>query len=164
LHENPDKTEKNKQNTDTKNKKPYKNATRHRSKVGIIVLFVVFVIVAGFFVYRSIQDSYYNNNSLATIDEQRITVDEYKYYLNKAKGDRLLPTEIVNKIEEWNDKEVWSLVIDGKKTSDMLKEKALYLTAEYKVQLQKSQERDIRLVEDESILYEKTKYYNYYDR
>lgn len=118
-------------------------------KVFVFSLMCLIAICLMAYVIYTINDNSEYHKTVATVGDQRISLEEFNYFLKMARDNRLLPAEAIEKIYDWDDKKAWSLEVDGRKISDMLKESALDLASRYKVEVQKAREKEISLSEDD---------------
>lgn len=85
-----------------------------------------------------------DNDVVATVNGEKITVRQYQSFLQTAK------TEMENEAEQENIENFWETTeIDGKKAVDVAKEKALEAAVKNKVELLKAKEKGIELTSEE---------------
>lgn len=108
-------------------------------KYGIISLVGLLVVSIVLFVVLSSTPSY-----VAKVGNEKITVGEYKYFLNYSKSIMLSTAG-----EDVDPEAFWKTKIDGKNALDIAKEKALDLARDQKVLLMKAKEEDIKLTDEE---------------
>lgn len=104
------------------------------------VLFVLFILTIVFVSGCSFVN---DREVAATVNDEKITVSEFDFYLQTIKG------EMEQKAKQENVENFWETEIDGKKATEVAKEKALEAAVMNIVQLQKAKEMNISLDEED---------------
>jgi radical SAM protein with 4Fe4S-binding SPASM domain len=105
--------------------------------VGIAVIIVIAAAIAGF--------SNYSKSYVASVGKEKISVDEYKFFLEQEKNNML------NIAGNPDPETFWDTTITGgEKAIDIAKKKALENIRELKIQLMKTKEQKISLDKSET--------------
>lgn len=105
--------------------------------VGIAVIIVITAAIAGF--------SNYSKSYVASVGKEKISVDEYKFFLEQEKNNML------NIAGNPDPETFWDTTITGgEKAIDIAKKKALENIRELKIQLMKTKEQKISLDKSET--------------
>ena len=130
-----------------KNRKPEKNEkwnekekSRGYFKYGIIVIVLVIVAVAAVLIFTSS-----TNNYVAKVGDSKISVERYNFFLysEKAYMIRQYGQDFPDEDEFWNSQ------IEGEKTIETAKKRALENAKNLKIQMIEADQRDLELAEAE---------------
>lgn len=83
------------------------------------------------------------SRTIATVDGNNVTESEYKYYLEMVKS------EMLNENSDASGEDFWNSEIDGKKASEVAKERAMDELMRVEIAVVKAGEAGITLTEDE---------------
>ncbi|MDK2801624.1 MAG: foldase protein PrsA [Clostridiales bacterium] len=83
------------------------------------------------------------NKEVATVNGEKVTVEEYDFFLQTVKQ------QMEEEARQQNVENVWEQEIEGKKAVDVAKEKALEAVVKNEVQLLKAKELGLRLTEED---------------
>ncbi len=115
-----------------------KNKKNKKSIIIIASILVVLLAAVGWLVYINA------TNYVATTKGEKITTDEFKFFLGSTKVE-LEGSANVDKNSETALKEFWNTVIEGMNAKDYAKQKALDSAKEFKVQLIRAKEKGLKL-------------------
>ncbi|HOQ00340.1 MAG TPA: peptidylprolyl isomerase [Acetivibrio clariflavus] len=125
-----------------KKKKVNKKKVDKKNVISIVSIIVVLLGVVGWICYINA------TNYVATIKGEKITVDEFKFFLGSTMVE-MEQNANVDRTSESALKAFWDTKIEGMDAREYAKQQALNSAKEYKIQLIKAKEKGLKLSKNE---------------
>lgn len=111
-------------------------------KFGVIALVIIAALVGGMFIWFNAANGY-----AARIGNEKISVNEYKFYLTIQKENMLYQAQTLD--PNLDEASFWNTKYEGETTLDIAKKSALEGIRDVKIQLAKAKESKISLTSEE---------------
>lgn len=115
-------------------------------KYGLLGLVILVVVASAFWIYTSVINGY-----VAEVGNEKVSVAEYKFYLNSIKQSILSQLNPDGQ-QSVDPATIWDTKIDGETYRDVAKKRALEVAKEYKVQYIKAKEAKLTLNQEDKKL------------
>lgn len=121
-----------------------KKAFKNVRKALIPICFVIVALIVAFVVYM-MNGSRFFSTTAASVNGEAITVGQIGFYIGKVKEERLLSRDILEKASDLSSKETGDIKVNGKNVSKLIKNRALELAIQDKIEIIKAREKKIQL-------------------
>lgn len=111
-------------------------------KYGLIAVAIIAAVVIGIFIYFNVAES-----TVATINGQKISTGEFKYYLESQKQSMLLSAQEVD--PNITAETLWATKIGGEDAVEVAKKKVIDVIKDTKIQYAKAKEAKVSLTADQ---------------